>query len=108
MESKITIAKLFGTKEFPLNLYDEQGNKLYYENADGYWWKSMYIGNEEYHENADGYWYKQMYDEQGNIVYYENSEGEIQDIRIKLELTLEDIAAKFNVSTSQIIIKTSL
>jgi hypothetical protein len=46
---------------------------------------SDYVYNEQdnrvYYENSNGYWYKTEYDEQGNNIYYENSDGEIEDYR---------------------------
>ena len=40
-----------------LFLYDSNGNLIYYENSNGYWWK-------------------QDYDSNNNIIYLENSNGE--------------------------------
>jgi hypothetical protein len=42
------------------NIYDENGNIIYYEDTNGYWEKREYDdnGNEIYFENSDGYWRK--------------------------------------------------
>ena len=40
-------------------------------------------GNQIYYENSDGYWYKQEYDANGNGIYWENSDGDIEDNRPK-------------------------
>ena len=64
-------------------VYNNQGNEIYYEDSDGYWYKQEYgeQGNEIYFENRYGYWEKYEYDEQGYITYYENSDGEIRGNR---------------------------
>ena len=62
--------------------YDNQGNKIYWENSDG-WVKREYDeqGNLTYFEDSDGYWVKYEYDEQGNKIYWEDSNGNIMDNR---------------------------
>ena len=50
-----TIAKQLKIKEFPFTIKDKDGNKIYYENSNGYWWKAEYKdGKEVYVENSDG------------------------------------------------------
>jgi len=44
------------------NIFDKNGNLIYYE-------------------NYKGYWYKYEYDKNGNKIYYENSYGYIEDYR---------------------------
>jgi len=68
-----------------LDLYDSNGNCIYFEHSDGYWVKKDYDsnGNKIYHENSTGYWYKQEFDSNGNRIYCENSDGEIIDNRPK-------------------------
>jgi hypothetical protein len=60
-----------------LHLYDSNGNLIYYEDSDGYWFKYDYNagGKLIYSEKSNGYWYKRDYDSNGNITYYENSDG---------------------------------
>jgi YD repeat-containing protein len=57
------------------DIYDENDNRVYWENSNGYWAKREYDenGNEIYYENSDGYWVKKEYDENGNEIYFENS-----------------------------------
>ena len=64
-------------------VYDEQGNKIYFERSTGYWQKYEYDnkGNNTYYKNSYGFWKKGEYDEQGNIIYYEDSNGHIEDNR---------------------------
>jgi hypothetical protein len=38
-------------------------------------------GNEIYYEDSDGYWYKEEYDTNGNLIYRETSRGVIRDYR---------------------------
>ena len=38
-------------------------------------------GNRIYYENSDGYWFKKEYDINGNIIYFEDGNGEIRDNR---------------------------
>jgi hypothetical protein len=55
-------------------VFDEQGNRIYYE-------------------YSDGDWAKIEYDEKGNLIYWGNSDGEIIDNRPKvaIELTQEQL-----------------
>ena len=68
-----------------LNLYDSNGNLIYYEISDGYWSKYEYDdnGNEIYYEISDGYWYKRECNSNGNQIYFEDSNGIIRDNRLK-------------------------
>ena len=68
-----------------LEILDKNGNKIYWENSDGFWYKREYNskGNQIYGEGSDGYWVKYEYDSRGIQIYYENSNGEIIDNRPK-------------------------
>ena len=104
----MTIAQQLNVKKFPFIIKDENGNGIYWEHSTGYWSKREYDenGNVIYYENSNGYWSKREYDSNNNIIYYENSEGTIIDNRPKqVELTMDDIAAKFNINVSQLKIK---
>ena len=59
------------------SVYDEQGNRIYYEDSYGFWEKSEYNdqGKIIYYETSNGYWAKYEYDDQGNIIYYESNDG---------------------------------
>jgi len=101
-----TIAQQLKVKEFPFRIQDSKGKEIYLENSDGTWIKREYDprGNEIYSEYYDGYWAKHEYDSNDRIIYYENSTGYIEDNR-SVELTLDEIAAKFNIPVSQLKIK---
>jgi hypothetical protein len=60
-----------------LSLYDSNGNEIYYENSNGYWFKREYDtnGNRIYYETSDGFWSKYDYDSNNNHIYLENSTG---------------------------------
>ena len=60
---------------FPIEIKDENGKQIYFENSDGFWYRYEYDenGNETYCERSDGYWYRYEYDENGNETYYEDS-----------------------------------
>lgn len=72
--------------------YDERDNQTYYEDNYGYWYESEYdkIGNQIYFEDSGGVWVRSEYDERGNQIYYEDSFGYIVDNRVK-ELTIKEI-----------------
>ena len=68
-----------------LFLYDSNGNRIYYENSDGYWVKRDYDSNNKliYRECSDGYWSKRDYDSNGKLTYRKDSTGYIIDNRPK-------------------------
>ena len=81
--------------------------EIYYEDSDGYYVKRQYDknGNEIYYESLSG-WAKREYNSLGNQIYFENSAGRIIDNRLKpVELTLEQIADKFDINVKQLKIK---
>ena len=80
-----TIAQKLNIKEFPFEIKDKNGNKIYYETSFKYWYKREYDsnGNEIYFENSYGDWCKREYDSNGNEIYFENSNGYIKDSRPK-------------------------
>ena len=125
-----TIAQQLNIKSFPFNIKDDKGNQIYLEYSHGYWVKSQFVekdnqvyyetsngywvksqfdekGNEIYFEYSHGYWTKKQFNEKGNEIYYENSTGKIIDKRPKqtVEITLDEIAKKFNIDISQVRIK---
>ena len=83
-----TIAQQLNIKSFPFNIKDEKGNEVYLEDSKGYWGKCQF-------------------DEKNNLVYHEDSNGNIVDNRPKqtVEITLDEIAKKFNIDISQVRIK---
>ena len=124
-----TICQQLNIKEFPFVIKDSNNNEIYYEDSDGYWYKQEYDSNNNviYFENSNGYWWKKKwnlnnkevycedskgywskkeYNSNNNIIYFENSEGLVRDNRPKqVELTLEEIAKKFNISVNDLKIK---
>jgi hypothetical protein len=73
----MTIAQQLKIKEFPFEIKDSNGNVIYREESDGYWFKYAYDsdGNDIYWENSDGLWIKREYDSNRNRIYCENSDG---------------------------------
>ena len=69
--------KQFGKVLYPFMMYDSKGNRTYYEDGDGYWFKAEYNSQdkETYFEDSNGYWLKREYDSKGNMTYVENSNG---------------------------------
>ena len=59
-----TIAQQLNIKDFPFEIKDKKGRRLYYE-------------------NSNGFWYKRERDENGKEIYYEDSNGKIEDNRPK-------------------------
>ena len=57
--------------------YDKNGNLTYFEDSSGYWYRREYDknGKQTYSETSGGYWYRREYDEKGNETYYEDSYG---------------------------------
>jgi hypothetical protein len=122
----MTIAQQLKIKDFPFKIKDKNGNQIYWEDSNGYWYKlefdtngnEIYYedsngywyklefdtnGNEIYYEDSNGYWYKCEYDTNGNQIYWEDSDGLIKDNRPKIvELTLDEIAAKLNIPVNQL------
>ena len=91
-------------KKGNFKLFDSNGNKIYYENSNEYWFKkefdsngktSYYVdstgywvktefdskGNQIFFEDSKGFWSEKEFDSKGNLIYYENSNGEIEDSR---------------------------
>jgi len=81
----MTIAQQLKIKEFPFVIKDSKGNKVYWENSSGLWYKYEHDskGNETYCECSSGEWVKTEFDLNGKGVYYENSDGAIIDNRPK-------------------------
>ena len=86
----------FGTNG-DLVIKDKNGNRIYWENSTGYWWKHEYDahGREIYFENSAGDWVKKEYDIRGKCIYHENSDGIFIDKRPVAipEYTMEEAIA---------------
>ncbi len=66
-----------------LVIKDKNGNRIYFELADGFWARYEYDskGKQIYFENSSGVWAKWEFDSQGNVIYFENSDIQIVDNR---------------------------
>ncbi len=80
-----TIAQQLKVKQFPFEIKDEKGNRIYFENSTNYWIKSEFDenNNEIYHENSTNFWNKSEFNKNNNQMYYENSNGLIIDNKPK-------------------------
>ncbi len=70
-----TIAQQLNIKDFPFIIRDKKGNKIYYE-------------------NSDGFWIKREFDKKGIETYYESSKGYIEDNRPKEIIEVNGIKYK--------------
>ena len=103
-----TIAQELNVKEFPFSIKDSKGKIIYFEDSTRYWEKHEFDskGNVIYFEDSTGYWDKYEFDSNGNEIYYENSNEDIEDNRQKTtELTMDEIALKFNIKVEDLKIK---
>jgi uncharacterized protein RhaS with RHS repeats len=68
---------------YPIKHYDANGNKTYFEDSKGNWWKYEYDTNrnETYYENSKGNWEKAEYDANGNETYFEDSYGIVRGVK---------------------------
>jgi hypothetical protein len=70
-----TLTELGIAFSLPIQINDTNGNETYWEDSDGFWWKSEYDtnGNKTYYEDSNSYWWKSEYDTNGNKTYYEDA-----------------------------------
>ena len=78
------VKDLFRKVEYPISLFDKNGNKIYYE-------------------ESDGYWYKKGFDSNNNEIYFESSTGYIMDRIPKTRFTVKEIEEKLGISNIEII-----
>jgi hypothetical protein len=99
-----TIAQQLNIKEFPFRINDKNGNLLYAENSNGFWYKYELDenGNLRFFEDSNGYWCKYELDEDGNERYFEDSKGEIRDNRVK-EMTIAEIENALNIKNLKVV-----
>jgi len=73
----ITNYKIYGDETY-FEVYDNNGNEIYYEDLNNFWIKSKYDANGRliYEEFSSGDWYKYEYDVNGKKIYFEDSDGE--------------------------------
>ena len=76
---KKTIAKQLSITKFPFSIYDSNGNEIYCEQENSYWYKEIYDDNDKkvYFKDSNGFWYKNEYDSNGNRILFKNSDGYI-------------------------------
>ena len=82
------ISKIIHQNNFPLEIFDSNGNPIYFEGFDGFWVKRKFDSNDKkhYYEHSDGFWVKRKFDSDGNVTSYEDSNGKILDeVELKLE-----------------------
>ena len=68
-----TKAQQLNIKDFPFEIKNDNGEVIYYENENGFWWSIEYDshGNKIYSENFPDYSRKWKHDSDGNEIYYE-------------------------------------
>ena len=79
--------------KYPIQLFDKDGNRVYYEDSKGYWGKREYKdGKEVYFENSKGNWSKKEYKD-GKEVFFENSSGDKRGTPLQetVEMTLSEV-----------------
>ena len=90
-----TIAQQLNVKEFPFEIKDKNGNRIYHEDSFAFWIKKEFDknNNQIYHEDSYAFWIKREFDENNNRIYCENSNGYIIDNRPKpiQEYTMEEL-----------------
>ena len=107
MQNK-TIAQQLNVKNFPFVIKDKNGNEIYYENSNGFWWKREFDenGNVIYCKSSNGVWYKREFDKNGNLIYYENSNGVSLDNRPTIkEVTMDEVAKAMGMDVKYLRIK---
>jgi len=84
----MTIAQQLNIKEFPFEIKDANGKRIYCESLTGFWLKREYDadGNCIYYEDSNGFWRKREYDADGNPIYHEDSDGVLVDNRPKTDV----------------------
>ena len=102
-----TIAQQLSVKDFPFEIKDKNGNRIYLEYSDRNWVKCEYDskGEEIYYEDSTRYWAKCEFDSNGKKIYYEDSDGSILDRRPKVTLVIKEIADKLGVDVETLQIK---
>ena len=90
-----TKAQQLDVTEFPFEIKDKNGNRIYFEYSNGGWSKREFDENSNriYFEDSNGYWSKAEFDKNHNVIYFENSSGYIIDNRPKpiVEYTMEEL-----------------
>ena len=102
---------------YPHTTRDSKGNIIHFKNSNGFefWREFDERDNKIHYKSSDGFEYWKEYDESNNEIHYKSSDGiefwydskgnEIPNPNLITELTLEQIAEKFNVKVENIKIK---
>mgnify|MGYP000895494747 CR=1 len=111
MKENQTICQFLGvtvSSDAPFTIKNDKGHIIYKEYNDGDWFRYEFDvnGNVVFRINSVGFWVKAEYDEHRIQIYYENSKGIVRDRRPKpkVELTLQQIADKFEIVIEQLTI----
>jgi len=74
---KMTLKKLLKNQEFPKKLFDKNGNEIYWENINGFFYIKEYDSNNDviYCKDSDGHSYIKEYDSNNNLINFEHSNG---------------------------------
>jgi hypothetical protein len=62
---------------FPIVIKDKNGNEIYYQNSDGYYYERTYSNTHcpLTYKNSNGDWTETTYDEDDNVLTYKKSDG---------------------------------
>jgi|688.fasta_scaffold250943_2 hypothetical protein len=95
----------FGFNTIYISRGNNDRNKIYQEESDGYWTKWEYDSDGFMIYFEDIYkWWKSEYDENGNETYYENSDGTIRDKRnITESKVIKEQRLSYNEKVSKIL-----
>ena len=74
---KQTIAQFLNITEFPFRIFNEQGNIIYYEESNGYWFIQRYDKNNSivYFDNSYGSWFEKKYDDNYHLIFHKKYDG---------------------------------
>ena len=104
---------------YPHRTKDSKGNVIHYKASDGYeYWREFdEKSNVIHYKDSTGFEVWTEFDEKDNEIYYKNSKGDeywydsrgklISNPNLVTELTLEQIAEKFNVKVENLKIKSN-
>jgi hypothetical protein len=67
LNNEETLAQQLKITKFPFRILNNRGNKIYFENSNGYWEKTEYGANGKLsrYETSGGYWETREYDAEG-------------------------------------------
>jgi hypothetical protein len=80
----IKVEGLFREVAYPIRLFDEYGNQIYFKDSKGYSWI-------------------REFDENGNYIYFKDSKGIIRDNRPKKKYTVKEIEKLIGINNIEII-----